>query len=793
MSEKDLTINVLGKDVSGSKTLKDVGKAADDAGDKLEGASKIGVKALAGLAAAAPVAGVAVAGGLAIAGGAFAGLAVLTLASNDKVRESFSDLSDHVKSRAQEMAAPLEKNVVNAAKTLQNTFDSLDLEEGFKAAAPAIDHTVAGIDQLARRAIPAMIRATKDSEPAFIGMRGFLGDLGDGLGEFFDEIRGGAPTAGRVFDEFGDIVRDTLGLTGGLLADLSNNGVGTVTRLTGVFGQLTDITGDLGAGAMPALFGTASSVLGVLEGILDVAGPLAPILGVAVGTMLSAKAGVAIFGAAGDVVGRWGDRAVVAGEKGGKLRGAVGSLGSTLSMLGPYGAVAGGALLGVSAAADAAFGSVDQLTASLQAGGNAAAKATEQLKSNDEAFKFLTEEIGVDRGILDLFITTTQEASEAVTDQRSKLTTLQRAQQDAAKAAADHSFAVEKYGAESDKAAATSAILTKRQADLKTAQDDAARATKTLTERLIEQQMAALGLANDNLALRMAQFAYEDSVKATSEAINTYGKKSKEARDAMLAQESAALRLIQAAGVEAAAHYDNRDSIEATEAAYNATNAKALELAANMTGPLPAALATMILNMDNASLSALGATRSIDGTGTAIITLPNGKVVKIEANDQATSKIQGIQREVDAMRGKTIDIWIRQLVSTSPNEKPANLFDPTQVLGKNAGGIVPGTGANVDSVPAMLTPKEFVVNREATAQHLPFLQAINRGAGGDAVLEAANRAYGAMGGGGGGGGGGIAGVRVSLDFGSGAGLTGLERIFWEWLKESARGRGEVFV
>ena len=40
------------------------------------------------------------------------------------------------------------------------------------------------------------------------------------------------------------------------------------------------------------------------------------------------------------------------------------------------------------------------------------------------------------------------------------------------------------------------------------------------------------------------------------------------------------------------------------------------------------------------------------------------------------------------------------------------------------GGTVPGSG-NTDTVPAMLTPGEFVINKEATAANLPLLQAIN--------------------------------------------------------------------
>jgi TP901 family phage tail tape measure protein len=44
----------------------------------------------------------------------------------------------------------------------------------------------------------------------------------------------------------------------------------------------------------------------------------------------------------------------------------------------------------------------------------------------------------------------------------------------------------------------------------------------------------------------------------------------------------------------------------------------------------------------------------------------------------------------------------------------------------NRGAIVPGTG-NRDTVPAMLTPGEFVVNKSATAANLPALQAMNAG------------------------------------------------------------------
>lgn len=46
---------------------------------------------------------------------------------------------------------------------------------------------------------------------------------------------------------------------------------------------------------------------------------------------------------------------------------------------------------------------------------------------------------------------------------------------------------------------------------------------------------------------------------------------------------------------------------------------------------------------------------------------------------------------------------------------------------RNRGGTIPGSG-NTDTVPAMLTPGEFVVNKQATRDNLPLLKAINKGA-----------------------------------------------------------------
>jgi hypothetical protein len=791
---KDLTFNILGRDVSASKALNDVGDAAEKNKNKLDAFGKHPLRPRGGAPAAAPVAGLAIAGGLAAVGAGFIAMGAIALRQNDKVADSWTNLADTVSEGAKQAATPLEGRLASAAGTLQKTFESLEptLARGFKAADPAVLHLTAGVDEFARRSVPDMVNALEKSEPAFVGLREFMADTGDGVGNFFTQIAVAAPSAGRNVGEFGEITKDALGTAGRLLADLSDNGVGTVHALGNVFHELLGTVQGLSSTGLPVLFGTATGVLGVLDKILQVAGPLAPALGTVIGVMLSAKAGAVVFGAAGNAVAGFGGRLETAAASGGKAAGAVGKLGGALGAIGPWGAVAGGALLAVSAGADAAFGSVDKLTAGLVAGGNAAAESKKQLALNDAAVQAVGKSNGVASVAAKLFITSTSDANAAIAEQRASMSTLERAQVDATAAANNHSRAVELYGSTSDKAQAAAAILAQRQRDLKGAQDAAAESSKTLTQRLLEQQAAALGLAGDNLALRMAADQWEDAQRAVNEAVREFGASSREAGDAMLQQESAALRLVAAAGTEAAAHYANRDSVEAQKASVEAANAKALELAGSMEGPVPQALALFIANMSDSALAAQGATRSVDETNTTVINLSNGKTIKIEADDQATYKINGIQASIDSMRGRTLEIHIQQLVSTTGGPIMADLGNPAKVLTPNKGGLVPGSGPDVDSVPAVLTPGEFVVTRKAVGRALPMLEALNRGAGGDLALDLAASAVAGVGGMSGGAGGGGE-FRVTFDWGSGAGLTGADRWLWQWIKETARARGEVLV
>ena len=63
------------------------------------------------------------------------------------------------------------------------------------------------------------------------------------------------------------------------------------------------------------------------------------------------------------------------------------------------------------------------------------------------------------------------------------------------------------------------------------------------------------------------------------------------------------------------------------------------------------------------------------------------------------------------------------------------------IIKRSTGGIVPGSG-NTDTVPAMLTGGEFVVNKQSTKQNMGLLKAINNGYNAGGVVSGNRNAYG---------------------------------------------------
>ena len=98
------------------------------------------------------------------------------------------------------------------------------------------------------------------------------------------------------------------------------------------------------------------------------------------------------------------------------------------------------------------------------------------------------------------------------------------------------------------------------------------------------------------------------------------------------------------------------------------------------------------------------------------------------------NNIPGLMNTRD-MSGNVIPTNLQQMAVYDYDRILFDQPDPKQAVSKNKGGmiyanngmLIPYQPRGTDTVPAMLTPGEFVVNRQATQQNLPLLQSINSG------------------------------------------------------------------
>ncbi|NDC71830.1 MAG: phage tail tape measure protein [Sphingobacteriia bacterium] len=109
-----------------------------------------------------------------------------------------------------------------------------------------------------------------------------------------------------------------------------------------------------------------------------------------------------------------------------------------------------------------------------------------------------------------------------------------------------------------------------------------------------------------------------------------------------------------------------------------------------------------------------------------IASIDEGDIIKKLKDSEPFNKIwDGIQGTFKPINSRIIDF----------NNKPDNLDSIVKSIGLSSGGVVYASSGKLinfqpkgtDTVPAMLTPGEFVVNRAATQANLPLLRSINSG------------------------------------------------------------------
>jgi AraC-like DNA-binding protein len=94
----------------------------------------------------------------------------------------------------------------------------------------------------------------------------------------------------------------------------------------------------------------------------------------------------------------------------------------------------------------------------------------------------------------------------------------------------------------------------------------------------------------------------------------------------------------------------------------------------------------------------------------------------------ARDAIASLQARIDALHGKTVDVYINQHTLATQGRPAGNTGAH---IGPYTGGYItgPGTGTS-DSIPAMLSNGEYVINARQTSKHRALLKSINSGAEG---------------------------------------------------------------
>lgn len=281
MPARDLIFTVLGIDKA-SKTFNDVG----DSMDRMAGRA---TKMVAGIAGASAASSLAVAGAVAGIPLMFAAIGAAALSQNQRVRDSFSSLSETIRTGVIEDAAPMEDSLVGAAQKIGAAYTALrpQMQDAFDGAAPAVSILTDGVIGFATNAMPGLVSAVTASRPVMYGLQGLLESTGRGTSEFFRVISTGAPAAGEGIQHFGTLIENVLPAVGGAVVELTGLWEEHGEQAVRVITDLIGVTEDLGSGALPIVADAMGVALDVLEGALAVIGPLADALGPLIGLWLS--------------------------------------------------------------------------------------------------------------------------------------------------------------------------------------------------------------------------------------------------------------------------------------------------------------------------------------------------------------------------------------------------------------------------------------------------------------------------------------------------------------------------
>lgn len=453
-----------------------------------------------------------------------------------------------------------------------------------------------------------------------------------------------------------------------------------------------------------------------------------------------------------------------------KVGSAVGKLGSYLPVIGL--AFAGLSLVmdNVGESAQRNNQEMDRLAAMFVRGGSAAAQAARDMEATRSAIAGLLGSTTASRGA---WLRSLEESSRGENEaiKRAKalaeeLGPLGVAQERATQAQKDYLTAVRDHGKNSQEAGDALALYQYQVRGVERVQRDAAEATKSTTQRMLEQQdnILAMGDAQASfrqagLNLRQAELRIADArarsqadtdaqaqaqkdynaavaqfprnsaqVLAAQRALADTGRQAEQSAlgitSAQLDMEQAQSRYVASAGAAAEATAKANKVNDDGRSVLKAHNDALIEMLRTYGDTLPPVMLSAIAAMGEAEKAAYGLGVEVDQTGQTILHLP-GAPGQPAIDITFTSNIKQIDAEIQAVidklrvsasklvgEGGFGAIWGTMLSGVAGALEQAGIAAGPRPTKKARGGPVGGTGTG-DTVPILATPGEFVFSRPA--------------------------------------------------------------------------------
>lgn len=175
---------------------------------------------------------------------------------------------------------------------------------------------------------------------------------------------------------------------------------------------------------------------------------------------------------------------------------------------------------------------------------------------------------------------------------------------------------------------------------LASAQLSAAEAAQSLAQAVADETAQFQSALGAEIAFEQGLLRAAEAAKKTADAVKAHGEASNEAKTAILAEEQAINSAAGAAQKKAAADTAALGPTASLKAGTDAYNSTLLSLASQASPQAQASLLKMTSGMTNAQLESVSAAAAVSGFATKLLTLPDGRTVRIIADPaQANTSI----------------------------------------------------------------------------------------------------------------------------------------------------------